>query len=76
MDVKDLGAATYQGLEFSLDCPWFQPPKGTLRQQFNYGTYSKDNVSLAVLSNNGEKVSESLNSALDAAMKKMLGEGE
>ena len=46
MDVKDLGAATYQGLEFSLDCPWFQPPKGTLCQQFNYGTYSKDNVSL------------------------------
>ncbi len=48
MDIKDVGAATSPGLELSLDCPWFQPPKGSLRQQFNYGTYSKDNISLSI----------------------------
>jgi hypothetical protein len=31
---------------------------------------------LAVLASSGIKASDSLNSALDAAMKKMLGEGE
>lgn len=48
MDVREVGAATAQGLEFSLDCPWFQPPKGLLRQQFNYTSYKKDNISLDV----------------------------
>ncbi|MEI7841502.1 MAG: hypothetical protein WCI39_00600 [Gallionellaceae bacterium] len=48
MDIKDVGAATSQGLELSLDCPWFQPPQGALRQQFNYSTYKKDNISLNI----------------------------
>lgn len=38
--------ATYAGLELSLDCPWFQPPSGTIRQQFWYGRYDKDGTEL------------------------------
>lgn len=39
MDVDNADSATYKGLEFSLNCPWFQPPTGAIRQQFNIGTY-------------------------------------
>lgn len=46
MNIKEIGTAIYQGSELSLDCPWFQPPTGLLRQQFNYGYYSNGNVKL------------------------------
>jgi hypothetical protein len=39
MDVDHAGSDLYTGVEFSLNCPWFQPPKGVIRQQFNIGTY-------------------------------------
>ncbi len=35
---------TYSGLEVSLDCPWFSPPKGRLRQQFWLGTFDNGAV--------------------------------
>jgi len=46
MDVKNIGTSEYQGAELSLNCPWFQPPTGAIRQQFNIGTYEKGNASL------------------------------
>ena len=46
MDVKDIGTAEYQGAELSLNCPWFQPPTGTIRQQFNICAYESGNASL------------------------------
>ncbi len=35
---------TYTGLEVSLDCPWFSPPKGRLRQQFWLGRFDNGTV--------------------------------
>lgn len=46
MDVKNIGTSDYQGAEISLNCPWFQPPTGAIRQQFNIGTYENGNASL------------------------------
>lgn len=46
MDVEGIGSSEYQGAELSLNCPWFQPPTGTIRQQFNIGTYENGNASL------------------------------
>jgi hypothetical protein len=39
MDVDHASSDPYTGVEFSLNCPWFQPPKGAIRQQFNIGTF-------------------------------------
>lgn len=46
MDVDKGGSAQYEGAEFSLNCPWFQPPTGTIRQQFNIGTYENGGYKL------------------------------
>ena len=46
MDVKNIGTSEYHGAELSLNCPWFQPPTGMIRQQFNIGTYENGNASL------------------------------
>lgn len=46
MDVDDPGNDAYWGAEFSLNCPWFQPPKGTIRQQFNLGRYDNDGLEM------------------------------
>lgn len=46
MDVKDIGTSEYQGAELSLNCPWFQPPTGMIRQQFNIGKWEHGNASL------------------------------
>jgi hypothetical protein len=37
--------STY-GAQLSLDCPWFQPPEGTLRQQFNYNVYDDNTLKI------------------------------
>lgn len=52
MDVDDTDDDTYWGAEFSLNCPWFQPPKGTIRQQFNIGRYDNDGLELTSLEMN------------------------
>ena len=44
MDADHAGSDLYGGLEFSLNCPWFQPPKGVIRQQFNIGAYDDDGM--------------------------------
>ena len=44
MDADHVDSGLYTGLEFSLNCPWFQPPKGTIRQQFNIGRFDEDGL--------------------------------
>ncbi len=46
MDVDKTDNDAYWGAEFSLNCPWFQPPKGVIRQQFNIGRYDNDGLKL------------------------------
>lgn len=46
MDADHAGSDLYKGLEFSLNCPWFQPPKGVIRQQFNIGKYESDGLKI------------------------------
>jgi hypothetical protein len=46
MDADNGGTGEYKGAEFSLNCPWFQPPTGAIRQQFNIGNYKHDGMSL------------------------------
>lgn len=46
MDADNASSGAYKGAEFSLNCPWFQPPTGTIRQQFNIGSYQNGNMSL------------------------------
>lgn len=46
MDTDDTGSGFYKGVEFSLNCPWFQPPKGKIRQQFNIGRYDNDGLEM------------------------------
>jgi len=45
MNLKLPGAdtASVNGLMLSLNCPWFQPPTGTIRQVFNYNVYDDGN---------------------------------
>jgi len=46
MDVKNGGSSDYKGAELSLNCPWFQPPTGVIRQQFNIGNYEHGGMSV------------------------------
>lgn len=46
MDVKNGGRGDYQGVEFALNCPWFCPPTGNLRQEFHLGAYKNGEYSL------------------------------
>jgi len=46
MDADHAGSDLYAGVEFSLNCPWFQPPKGVIRQQFNIGTYDDNGLEI------------------------------
>jgi len=34
----------YYGVEISLNCPWFAPPTGSIRQQFWIGRYDENDV--------------------------------
>jgi len=42
----DFDAGAINGLVLSLNCPWFQPPTGTIRQVFNYNIYDEDNLEI------------------------------
>lgn len=46
LDADDTDGGLYKGVEFSLNCPWFQPPKGAIRQQFNIGRYDNDGLEM------------------------------
>jgi len=40
------------GLQFSLNCPWFTPPQGMIRQQFNYNRFDEGLLEIATLEMN------------------------
>lgn len=46
MNADNTDSGFYKGVEFSLNCPWFQPPKGAIRQQFNIGRYNHDGLEM------------------------------
>jgi hypothetical protein len=46
------GTGLYKGAEISLNCPWFQPPAGAIRQQFNIGSFKHDGMSLTSIEMN------------------------
>ena len=45
-DEDGASSGAINGLVLSLNCPWFQPPTGTIRQVFNYNIYEEDNVAI------------------------------
>ncbi|RMD69952.1 MAG: hypothetical protein D6819_05535 [Gammaproteobacteria bacterium] len=45
-------ADTTWGLQLSLDCPWFMPPKGAIRQVFNYNAYEDGKLTLQTIEMN------------------------
>jgi hypothetical protein len=45
-DLAGAKSDTVNGLTLSLNCPWFQPPKGTIRQVFNYNVYDDGNYDI------------------------------
>ena len=40
------------GLQFALNCPWFRPPEGMIRQQFNLNRFDHDGLELTSLEMN------------------------
>jgi hypothetical protein len=40
------------GAQVSLDCPWFLPPKGDIRQEFNFNHYNDGNLNINSLEMN------------------------
>jgi len=45
-DITGVDSDTSAGLQISLNCPWFQPPSGLIRQQFNINKFDKDGIEL------------------------------
>jgi len=43
LKLPGAGTDTVNGLTLSLNCPWFQPPTGTIRQVFNYNVVDDGN---------------------------------
>ena len=52
LDPDHAGSGLYKGVEVSLNCPWFQPPTGAIRQQFNIGRFNHDGLSLTSIEMN------------------------
>ncbi len=50
--VHGPSSGAVNGLVLSLNCPWFQPPTGTIRQVFNYNIYDEDNVEIKMFEMN------------------------
>lgn len=46
MDVDSAGKDLYSGAELSLNCLWFRPPRGMIRQQFNIGTHEDNGLDI------------------------------
>lgn len=40
------------GVQFSLNCPWFTPPQGMIRQQFNYNRFDEGLLEISTLEMN------------------------
>ena len=45
-DISGVGSDNSLGLQVSLNCPWFQPPTGLIRQQFNINKFDDDGIEL------------------------------
>lgn len=45
-DIPGLDGDSSLGLQVSLNCPWFQPPSGVIRQQFNLNQFDKGGIEL------------------------------
>lgn len=43
-DASGLDSDSGFGLQLSLNCPWFQPPSGLIRQQFNYNKFDDKGI--------------------------------
>lgn len=48
-DTSLASANASLGLQFSLNCPWFQPPQGAIRQQFNLNRFDDGDFQLTTL---------------------------
>jgi hypothetical protein len=51
-DITGVSGDTSMGVQLSLNCPWFTPPSGAIRQQFNYNTFDNDGQQLKSLEMN------------------------
>lgn len=45
-EITGLDSNSATGLQLSLNCPWFSPPNGNIRQQFNYNQFDHDDVKI------------------------------
>ena len=45
-DISGVDGDSSLGLQVSLNCPWFQPPSGLIRQQFNLNQFDKEGIKL------------------------------
>jgi hypothetical protein len=43
-DIIGVDGNSGLGVQVSLNCPWFQPPKGLIRQQFNVNQFDNDGI--------------------------------
>jgi len=48
-DVDGVDSGTAVGAQLSLNCPWFEPPKGAIRQQFNYNSFDENGLEITTL---------------------------
>ena len=51
-DIDGVSGSSSPGIQLSLNCPWFTPPSGAIRQQFNYNTFDNDGQQLKSLEMN------------------------
>ena len=51
-DINGVSGSSSPGIQLSLNCPWFSPPTGAIRQQFNYNTFNNDGQKLKSLEMN------------------------
>lgn len=51
-DIQGVDGGSAYGLQLSLNCPWFSPPTGAIRQQFNYNTFDNDGQEITSLEMN------------------------
>lgn len=51
-DVHGASGDAAYGLQFSLNCPWFQPPAGVIRQQFNFNYFDEGDLEMKTLEMN------------------------
>ena len=48
-DIDGVDDDAAYGIQLSLNCPWFSPPFGNIRQQFNYNVFDNDGVKVSTI---------------------------